>query len=217
MTADDVGGRRRFFTDEDVLLAYPSSRRVDPRLVVGVCARLRSGTVVYGGSRIGRRFETGHHVIIREQNRIGDDVSVWSNTVIDYGCIIGDRVKIHSNCYIAQFSEIEDDAFLAPGVTFANDLFPGSAESAQLMAGPSIGAGAQIGVNVTILPYVRIGRGAIIGAGSVVTKDVADGKIAYGCPAVAVRDRRDEVDRERVLARASVSRAGARWDLDLER
>ena len=57
--------------------------------------------------------------------------------MVDYGCRIGDRVKIHANCYIAQFTVIEDDAFLAPGVTIANDLYPGDAESARLMAGPA--------------------------------------------------------------------------------
>jgi acetyltransferase-like isoleucine patch superfamily enzyme len=194
--------------DDDVLLGYPSARGCDPRLVLGIGARLRSGTVLYAGSRIGRCFETGHHVVIREGNRIGDDVSVWSNTVIDYGCVVGDRVKVHSNCYIAQYTEIEDDAFLAPGVTLANDLFPGSAVSAQLMGGPSIGAGAQIGVNVTILPYVRIGRAAIIGAGSVVTKDIPDGAIAYGAPAVAVRDRADVSVQDRVMARATEALRG---------
>ena len=76
---------------------------------------LRSGSVLYLGSRIGARFQAGHNVVIREECEIGDDVSVWSNSVIDYGCRIGDRVKIHSNCYVAQFSEIEDEAFLAPG------------------------------------------------------------------------------------------------------
>jgi acetyltransferase-like isoleucine patch superfamily enzyme len=93
-------------------------------------------------------------------------------------------VKIHCNCYIAQFTEIGEDAFLAPGVTIANDLYPGSAGSREFMSGPSIGAGAQIGVNVTILPYVRIGAGALVGAGSTVTRDLPDGCVAYGSPAV---------------------------------
>ena len=122
-------------------------------LVLGAGARLRSGTVLYDGTTIGRRLQTGHGVVIREGCEIGDDVSVWSNSVIDYGCRIGDRVKIHCNCYVAQYTELEDDVFLAPGVTIANDLYPGDERSAQLMAGPRIGAGAQIGVNVTILPY----------------------------------------------------------------
>jgi acetyltransferase-like isoleucine patch superfamily enzyme len=118
---------------------------------------------------------------------IGDDVSVWSNSVIDYGCRIGNRVKIHCNCYVAQYTELEDDVFLAPGVTIANDLYPGDRRSAELMAGPRIGAGAQIGVNVTILPFVRIGTGALIGAGSVVTRDIPAVVVAFGNPAVPRR------------------------------
>ena len=174
--------------DEDVLLDYPSSRGEQPELVLGGGARLRSGTVLYRGSRIGTGLSTGHHVVVREECAIGDDVSIWSGTVVDYGCRIGDRVKIHTNCYIAQFTQIDDDAFLAPGVTIANDLYPGDEASAAAMSGPHIGAGAQIGVNVTLLPFVRIGSGAIVGAGSVVARDVPAGTVAFGSPAV-VRGR----------------------------
>jgi acetyltransferase-like isoleucine patch superfamily enzyme len=170
--------------DIGVLVGYPSARVQTAALDLAPGARLRSGTVLYAGSRIGERFSSGHHVVVREQCVLGDDVSVWSNTVIDYGCRIGDRVKVHANCYVAQYSQIEQDAFLAPGVSFANDLYPGSAESAARMAGPVIGAGAQLGVNVTVLPFVRIGAGALIGAGSVVTRDVPAGAVAYGNPAV---------------------------------
>lgn len=144
---------------------------------------LRCGTVVYGGCTIGERLETGHHVVIREDCRIGDDVSIWSNTVVDYGTVIGSRVKIHCTCYVAQYTEIGDDAFLAPGVCIANDLYPGREDSREVMSGPSIGAGAQLGVNVTVLPFVRIGVGAMIGAGSVVTRDVPAGAVAFGNPA----------------------------------
>jgi acetyltransferase-like isoleucine patch superfamily enzyme len=170
-------------TDHDVIVGYPTSRAVVGELVLGEHANLRSGTVIYEGSTIGEGLQTGHHVVIREECVIGSDVSVWSNTVIDYGCRIGNRVKIHSNCYVAQFTEIGDDAFLAPGVTIANDLYPGEGESARVMCGPTIGAGAQIGVNVTLLPYVNVGAGALIGAGSVVTRDIPPGVIAFGNPA----------------------------------
>ncbi len=169
--------------DASAILGYPPSRVAPGDLVMGAGARVRSNTVIYLGSRIGARFQTGHNVIIREECTIGDDVSVWSNSVVDYGCRIGNRVKIHSNCYIAQFTEIEDGAFLAPGVTIANDLYPGQAASAARMSGPLIGAGAQIGVNVTILPFVRIGAGCLIGAGAVVSRDIPDGSVAYGNPA----------------------------------
>jgi acetyltransferase-like isoleucine patch superfamily enzyme len=174
--------------DPGVIIGYPVSRTdVDP-LVLGPGARLRSGTVLYDGTTIGRCLQTGHGVIVREACRIGDDVSIWSNSVVDYGCRIGDRVKIHCNCYVAQFTELENDVFLAPGVTIANDLYPGDQHSAQLMAGPRIGAGAQIGVNVTILPFVRIGAGAMIGAGSVVTRDIPAAVVAFGNPATPRRE-----------------------------
>jgi acetyltransferase-like isoleucine patch superfamily enzyme len=182
MTAD-----RRKGADLGVLIGYPADRAAGRPLQLGRDSRLRSGTVLYDGSRIGAHFETGHGVVIREECVIGEHVSVWSNTVVDYGCRFGNRVKVHANCYIAQFTWLEDDAFLAPGVTIANDLYPGDERSARLMTGPHIGAGAQIGVNVTILPFVHIGAGAMIGSGSVVTRDIPAGTVAYGNPAVPRR------------------------------
>jgi acetyltransferase-like isoleucine patch superfamily enzyme len=189
--------------DESVIIGYPASRGATEPVTIGASPHLRSGTVIYTGSTVGDRFETGHNVIIREHVKIGQDVSIWSNSVIDYGCVIGDRVKIHTNCYIAQYTELEDDVFLAPGVTIANDLYPGSRASQESMAGPIIQSGAQIGVNATILPYVKVGRGAIIGAGAVVTRDVPDGMIAYGNPAVPVRAVPDDLQME--------SRVRAAW------
>ena len=194
--------------DPGVLVGYAGSDADAAPLVLGAGARLRSGTVLYDGSTIGRCLQTGHGVVIREGCEVGDDVSVWSNSVIDYGCRIGDRVKIHCNCYVAQYSELEDDVFLAPGVTIANDLYPGDHRSAWLMSGPRIGAGAQIGVNVTILPFVRIGAGALIGAGSVVTRDIPPAVVAFGNPAMPRRAVADlpAIDGRVVTAAASASR-----------
>lgn len=189
--------------DDDVVVGYRAERGSGSDLVLGGGSRLRRGTVLYRGSVIGVRLTTGHNVVIREDCRLGDDVSVWSNTVVDYGCRIGNGVKIHSNCYVSQFTVIEDDAFLAPGVSLANDLYPGVEGSAELMRGPHIGAGAQLGVNVTVLPYVHIGSGAVIGAGSVVVRDIPPGVIALGNPAVPVRPVPDpEQARERLLRAA---------------
>ena len=157
-------------------------------LRIGEGAVIRSGSVIYAGSSIGARLNVGHNAIIREENRIGDDFSLWSNSTVDYGCVIGDRVKIHHNVYVAQFTVLEDDVFLAPGVMIANDPHPGCAFSKQCMRGPTIKRGAQIGVNATILPMVTIGERALVGAGSVVTKDVPPGAVVVGNPArVSVR------------------------------
>jgi acetyltransferase-like isoleucine patch superfamily enzyme len=185
MKAPDL--RDDLVADDGVVIGYPSGGERSRELVLSRLARLRSGTVLYQGARIGDNFETGHHVIIREDSTIGDGVSIWSNSIVDYGCVIGDRVKIHSNCYIAQFTEIEDEVFLAPGVVVANDLYPGRADSATFMSGPRLKFRAQIGANSTLLPYVTVGVQALVGAGSVVTRDIPDGMVAYGCPAVPVR------------------------------
>ncbi|MEM7338509.1 MAG: N-acetyltransferase [Actinomycetota bacterium] len=173
--------------DPTAAVGYASSRGEQRPLVIGPGARIRSGSVIYEASVIGASLQTGHNVVIREECEIGDDLSVWTNSVIDYGCTIGDRVKIHSNCYVAQFTELGDDVFLAPGVSIANDLYPGDSTSAAVMRGPRILAGAQIGAGTTILPYVVIGAGALVGAGSVVTRDIPAGMVAVGSPAVPTK------------------------------
>ncbi len=170
--------------DEDVVLGYlPSGKADATALKMGPGGRVRSGTVLYAGASIGANLETGHHTVIRERNTIGDDVCIWSNTVIDYGCTIGNRVKIHCNVYIPQFTTIADDVFIAPGCTFANDVYPGCPDSKTTMRGPRIGRGVQIGVNVTILPRVTIGEYSLIGSGSVVTNDIAPRSVVWGNPA----------------------------------
>ncbi|MFH1038061.1 MAG: acyltransferase [PVC group bacterium] len=167
--------------DRGVLLGYLSGRKIAVTpLIIGERARIRSGTVIYSNVTVGKRLETGHNVIIREETRIGDNVSIWNNTVIDYGCIVGSNVKIHCNVYIAQFTEIGDNVFFGPGVTVANDRHP---VCTLCMRGPKIKEGARIGVNVTILPQVIIGEYSLVGAGSVVTKDVPPYTLVYGMPA----------------------------------
>jgi len=169
-----------------VIGEVPARKISTLELFLGAGAVIRSGSVIYAGSRIGARFMTGHNVVIREENVIGDDVAVWSNSVVDYGCEIGDGVKIHTGVYVAQFTRIREGAFLAPGVMIANDPHPGCAHSRECMRGPTIERNAQIGVNVTLLPFVTIGESALIGSGSVVTKDIPPRMVAYGNPARVV-------------------------------
>jgi acetyltransferase-like isoleucine patch superfamily enzyme len=169
--------------DPAVTLGYIAGRCNDRILTIGPRANLRSGTIIYSGTVIGSDLETGHNVIIREQNTIGNNLRIWANSIIDYGCTIGNNVKIHSNVYIPQFTVIEDDVFIGPGVCLANDIHPGCPKAVECMTGPVIKRGAQIGVNSSILPRVTIGEFAVIGSGSVVTTDIPAGAVAYGNPA----------------------------------
>ncbi len=173
-----------FHIDLGACVGYAPSRHVpDLLLVIGDNARVRSGTVIYAGSRIGHHLETGHNAIVREENVLGDDVRIWNGSVIDYGCIIGNRVKIHSHVYVAQFTVIEDDVFLAPGVTITNDPHPGCAYSPECMRGPVIKQGVQVGAGSVLLPHIVIGEYSVIGAGSVVTREVPPYSVVTGNPA----------------------------------
>ena len=155
----------------------------DLTLTVGDGSSIRAGAILYLGTRIGERFQSGHHTVIREESLIGDRVQVWSHSTIDYGCVIGNDVHIHTGVYVAQFTTLEDGVFIAPGTVLLNDPHPGCAFSRQCMRGPTIRKGAVIGGGCTIMPMVTIGAGAVIGGGSVVTKDIPAGVVAYGSPA----------------------------------
>lgn len=171
--------------DDGVVIGYPPELDggCPTQLSIGDNARIRRGTVIYAGSTIGSDLETGHNVVIREGNLVGNSLRIWSNSTVDYGCLIGNNVKVHHNVYIAQYTTIEDDVFLGPGVCLANDMHPGCPDSAKCMEGPWVKRGAQVGINACVLPRVIIGEYAVIGAGSVVTRDIPPRSVAYGCPA----------------------------------
>lgn len=167
--------------DPGVLLGYPTGRPIDYRPAqIGKGARIRANTIIYSNVCIGDGLETGHNVVIREENVIGENLRIWNNSVIDYGCTIGNNVRVHSNVYIAQYTVIEDEVFLAPGVVIANDLHPICTHN---MRGPTIRKRARIGCNATLFPGIVIGESAIVGAGSVVVHDVPDHMVVVGNPA----------------------------------
>lgn len=177
---------------KSAIIGYAPVRGIKKRdLVIGSNLLAMSGAVIYLGSNIGDNAVIAHNAIIREENGIGNNFCLWTNSIIDYGCKIGNDVKIHSNVYIAQFTEIEDGVFIAPGVTIANDMHPKCKFSAKCMRGPIIKEKAIIGVGCVINPFVVIGKRALIGSGSVVTKDIPDGKVAYGNPAKVTGDISD--------------------------
>jgi len=152
-------------------------------LNIGPGAVLRSHSVLYAGSRIGARFQCGHGVLVREQCRIGEDCSIGTGSVLEFLVTLGDRVRIHSNCFVPEHSILEDECWIGPNVVLTNAKFPQTPRTKELLAGVRICKGAKVGANSTLLPGVTIGAGALVGAGSVVTKDVPDGMVVAGNPA----------------------------------
>lgn len=130
---------------------------------------------------------------------IGDESKIGTFVEIQRGARIGRRVKISSHTFICEGVQIEDQVFVGHGVTFINDKYPrATTRSGQLQGDHDwtvvptvVRRGASIGSGSTILCGVEIGERAIVGAGSVVTKDVPPGTIVAGNPAGVVRRLED--------------------------
>jgi acetyltransferase-like isoleucine patch superfamily enzyme len=157
---------------------------------IGSDGVVRAFTTIYAGVQIGDRFQTGHGASIREDNVIGDDVVIGTNAVLEHGNRIGDRARVHTGCFL-ELVTVEDDVFIGPNVVFADDAHPPCPRYAECKGGAHVGKRAKIGANSTILPGVRIGEGALVGAGSVVVCDVPDGAVVCGSPARVVKDVAD--------------------------
>ncbi len=154
---------------------------------IGDGAVIRSHTVIYAGNVIGKNFQTGNKVNIRESNRIGNDVSVGTLSVIEHHVEIADNVRIHTQVFIPEYSVLEEGCWIGPNVVFTNAKYPLSPGVKDCLAGPIIRKGAKIGANVTLLPGVVIGENALVGAGSVVVRDVLPGAVVAGNPARIIR------------------------------
>jgi acetyltransferase-like isoleucine patch superfamily enzyme len=163
------------------------------KLLIGADATVRPFTTLYAGSTIGDRLQTGQGASIREDNVLGDDVSIGTNTVLEFGNRIGNRVRIHSGCFLEMVT-IEDDVFVGPNVVFTDDPHPmGCPRYTECRGGATVRRLARIGANSTILPGVVVGENSLVGAGSVVVDDVPAGAVVVGNPARMIRRVEDLV------------------------
>lgn len=151
-------------------------RRIAPDVKLGERVKIFSFTNLYGCE-------------------LGDDVKIGTFVEIQKGAKVGNRCKISSHSFLCEGVTLEDEVFIGHGVMFINDRFPRAANangSLQTEADwncipTTIKRGASIGSNATILCGVTVGEGAIVGAGSVVTKDVPAGAVVAGNPARVLR------------------------------
>jgi acetyltransferase-like isoleucine patch superfamily enzyme len=156
-------------------------------LRIGNNSLIRPFSTLYAGSDIGDHFQTGQGVSIREDNIIGNDVSVGTNSVLEFGNRIGNYSRVHSNCFLEQVT-IGMYVFIGPHVVFTDDPHPMECPKyKECKGGVKVEDYARIGANSTILPGVKIGRNSLIGAGSVVTKDVPENAVVAGSPARVVK------------------------------
>jgi len=120
--------------------------------------------------------------------KIGKDCVVGCFVEIGPGVIVGDRCRIQSKVFIPQGVTIGDDVFIGPDVTFLNDKKPPS-KNKEHWCEVFVEDGVSIGGGALILPGVRLEKGCVVGAGAVVTKNVAPGDTVVGIPARKVRGR----------------------------
>jgi len=133
--------------------------------------------------QVGKDTNVWQYVIILEDAVIGNQCNICSHCFIENEVVIGDRVTIKCGVQIWDGITIEEDVFVGPNVTFINDKYPRSKQYKEPQR-TIVKKGASIGGNATILCGISIGKWVIVGAGSVVTKDVPDHAIVYGSPAI---------------------------------
>ena len=146
------------------------------------------GAVVYAGAVVGAGSIIGDQAQVREGSRIGKRSVVGRASCVDFNAVVGDRVSIQTGVYVTSWALVEDDVFLGPGVLMTNDDTMGRHPKGERLAAPIVRRAARVGGATVLVPGVEIGEEAFIGAGAVVTRDVAPRQVVLGVPARLVRE-----------------------------
>ena len=176
------------FPTQPEILAFQEGKPVTPGsatqpTTIGNSCIVRSGTVLYAGVQLGNNVRVGHNALLRESLTIGDNTIVGSGVIIDGHTSIGPKVSIQSGVYIPLNTTIEDHVFLGPRCILTNDKYV--MRSPYELKGPTVRHGASVGAGAILMPGIEVGEEAVVGAGAVVTKNVAPKTIVLGVPAKA--------------------------------
>lgn len=183
----------------------------NPKLIIGAHSLIRSGSILYAGSELGERFECGHRVTIREQAKIGNHVRIGTLSDIQGHCQIGNYVRFHSNVHIGHKSVVKDYVWIFPYVVLTNDPHPPS----ETLMGVTVEEFAVIATMSVILPGVTVGRDSLVGASSMVRKDVEAETVVAGNPAkpvASVHDVRSKADGSKVYPWRESFDRGMPWN-----
>ena len=154
------------------ILAMTKKYFAHPTAIISPKAKIGAGSKIWAFAQV------------RENAVIGKNCIIGNGVYVDTGVRIGDRVNIHNKALLYRNLVVEDDCFIGPGVCFTNDLSPRANRIRNLKGVRwTLKKGASVGANSCVLSAVTIGQYAMIGAGSVVTKNIPDYALAYGSPA----------------------------------
>ena len=129
---------------------------------------------------VGKDCHIWHYAVVLRDVKLGDNVSIGSHAEIGRGSVIGQGSRIGYNVFLPPNSRIGMNVFIGPGTTFCDDKYPRVGNVKYDALPPVIEDMASIGAGCTILPGVHIGYGAMIGAGSTITKDVPARTVVHG-------------------------------------
>src|SRR5579875_1209770 len=186
-----LGKRPRLKRGSSAAAVELGALELDPE--VTVC----SGAVVYAGAVIGAGAIIGDQAQVREGARVGQRSVVGRASCVDFNAVVGDRVSIQTGVYVTSWAVVEDDVFLGPGVLMTNDNTMGRHPKGEPLHAPIVRRAARVGGATVLVPGVEVGEEAFVGAGAVVTRDVAPRQVVIGLPARAVR----QVDADELIER----------------
>ena len=145
--------------------------------------------MIYAGSEMGSGSFVADGAQVRERTRVGCNAIVGHAVTVQNDCDIGDLTRIQTGALITAYSKVGSLVFIGPSVTTTNDNYMGRTEERfKHRKGVTVEDGGRIGGNAVVLPGITIGKEAVVGAGSVVTRDVAPCKVVLGTPARVVKD-----------------------------
>ena len=159
---------------------------------IGAGAKVCAGAVIVAGAQIGAGAVSGDQAHVRERAIVGEGSVVGRGSAVDNDVTIGARVRIQTGCYITAYSTIEDDVFVAPGVTLTNDDTMGRHGSGHELRGATLRRACRVGGGAVLVPGVEVGEEAFVAAGAVVVGDVPARAVVMGVPAREVRRVGDE-------------------------
>ena len=169
-----------------------------PGLLLGAGVTIGDGVmigghaIIHAGVTIGDGARVGDHAQIRDGAQIGPGATIGSLSSVDPDVVVGARASVQARCYLSAGTVVEEDAFIGPGVTLANDNTMDRHSDSMQLEGPLLRRACRVGAGVVVCPTIEIGEESFVAAGAVVVTDVAPRAVVMGVPARQVRQVPDE-------------------------